>query len=91
MPDIKVTDNWDRARYEISLDGALAGFLTYRRTGDTVTLVHTEVDDEFEGHGLGGKLATARSTTSAPAACTWCPSARSSRSSSVNIRSTTTS
>jgi len=57
MPDIKVADNWDRARYEITLDGALAGFLTYRRTGDTVTLVHTEVDDAFEGHGLGGRLA----------------------------------
>jgi predicted GNAT family acetyltransferase len=57
MPDAKVTDNWDRSRYEITLDGALAGFLTYRRAGDTVTLVHTEIDDAFEGHGLGGTLA----------------------------------
>jgi predicted GNAT family acetyltransferase len=57
MPDIKVSDNWDRARYEITVDGAPAGFLTYLRRGDTVTLVHTEIDDAFEGHGLGGKLA----------------------------------
>jgi predicted GNAT family acetyltransferase len=59
MPDIKVNDNWDRSRYEITLDGALAGFLNYRRTGDTVTLIHTEIDDAFEGHGLGGRLARA--------------------------------
>jgi predicted GNAT family acetyltransferase len=57
MPDIKVSDNWDRARYEISLDGKLAGFVTYRRAGDTIVLVHTEIDDAFEGHGLGGELA----------------------------------
>ena len=57
MPDIQVADNWDRSRYEIVLDGKLAGFSTYRIDGDTITLVHTEIDDAFEGHGLGGKLA----------------------------------
>jgi predicted GNAT family acetyltransferase len=57
MPDIRVSDNWDRARYEILFDGALAGFSTYRRTGDTVVIRHTEIADEFEGHGLGGRLA----------------------------------
>jgi len=57
MPDIQVTDNSDRARYEISLDGKLAGFVTYRLDGETITLVHTEIDDAFEGHGLGHKLA----------------------------------
>ena len=57
MPDIQVNDNRDRARYEISLDGKLAGFVTYRLDGDTITLVHTEIDDAFEGHGLGHKLA----------------------------------
>jgi predicted GNAT family acetyltransferase len=57
MPDIQVADNWDRSRYEIVMDGKLAGFVTYRRQGDTVTLVHTEIDDAFEGHGLGSRLA----------------------------------
>ena len=57
MPDISVTDKPDRDRYEISLDSQLAGFVTYRLDGDTITLVHTEIDDAFEGHGLGGKLA----------------------------------
>jgi predicted GNAT family acetyltransferase len=57
MPDIKVHDNWDRARYEISLDGKLAGFATYQRDGDVITVRHTEIDDAFEGHGLGSQLA----------------------------------
>jgi predicted GNAT family acetyltransferase len=57
MPDIHVNDNWDRSRYEISLDGKLAGFVAYSRQDDTITLIHTEIDDAFEGHGLGSKLA----------------------------------
>jgi predicted GNAT family acetyltransferase len=57
MPDIAVADNWDRARYEIVVDGKLAGFSTYRRNGETITVIHTEIDDVFEGHGLGSKLA----------------------------------
>jgi uncharacterized protein len=57
MPDTRVADNWDRSRYEITVDGALAGFATYRRTGDTVTMIHTEIADEFEGRGLGATLA----------------------------------
>src|SRR5689334_13000662 len=57
MPDIQVVDNWDRSRFEIVVDGKLAGFSTYRIDGDVITVIHTEVSDEFEGHGLGGKLA----------------------------------
>jgi predicted GNAT family acetyltransferase len=57
MPDISVVDNWDRSRYEIVCDGQLAGFSTYRLDGDVITVIHTEIDDAFEGHGLGGKLA----------------------------------
>jgi uncharacterized protein len=57
MPDVRVADNWDRSRYEITVDGALAGFSTYRRKGDTVVIVHTEIADAFAGQGLGGRLA----------------------------------
>jgi predicted GNAT family acetyltransferase len=57
MPDIQVVDHPDRARYEITVDGKLAGFGTYRLDGDTITIRHTEVDDAYEGHGLGSKLA----------------------------------
>jgi predicted GNAT family acetyltransferase len=51
-----VADNPDRLRYEIHVDGALAGFLTYRAQPGGLVLVHTEVADEFEGHGLASQL-----------------------------------
>ena len=47
----------DLARYEIYVDGTLAGFTQYRVTPDAVDFVHTEIDDAYEGHGLGGQLA----------------------------------
>jgi len=52
----QVRDAEDRSRYEISLNGELAGFAEYRRQGDRTEFVHTEVDERFEGHGLGSRL-----------------------------------
>ena len=43
-------------RYEISVDGELAGFVQYRAKPGLIALIHTEVDDRFEGQGLGGRL-----------------------------------
>ncbi len=43
-------------RFEIELDGELAGFLAYREQGGVLDLVHTEVDPRFEGRGVGGQL-----------------------------------
>ena len=56
--DIRVSDNPDQLRYEVHYDGELAGFAEYRVNGDTLELHHTEVDDRFEGKGLGSKLAS---------------------------------
>jgi predicted GNAT family acetyltransferase len=53
---IEVTDNSERERYEITVDGKLAGFVMYRRRPALIALVHTEVDSRFEGQGLGGRL-----------------------------------
>ena len=52
-----VVHNPERSRYEIHVDGAVAGFTQYRDTGDALDFVHTEIDDAYEGHGLGGQLA----------------------------------
>ncbi|WP_434442516.1 GNAT family N-acetyltransferase [Lentzea sp. E54] len=52
-----VTNNEAESRYEIHVDGALAGFLDYRTIGDVVALVHTEVDEAYAGQGLGAQLA----------------------------------
>lgn len=52
-----VINNEADSRYEVHVDGALAGFLEYRVIGDVIALVHTEVGEEYGGQGLGGKLA----------------------------------
>ena len=53
----EITDNPDEKRYEIRSDGELAGFVTYRRRPGRIAFIHTEIDDEFEGQGLGSELA----------------------------------
>jgi uncharacterized protein len=56
---IEVTDNPSAHRYEITADGELAGFVAYRRQPGRIVLRHTEIDDEYEGLGLGSHLARA--------------------------------
>jgi len=56
-PQIVVSDAPEHERFEVRLDGELAGFLVYRSRKGLLALIHTEVEDRFEGHGLGGRLA----------------------------------
>jgi predicted GNAT family acetyltransferase len=53
----EVRDNRDRSRFEILVDGEVAGFADYRLREGRITFTHTEVDDEHEGEGLGSTLA----------------------------------
>jgi predicted GNAT family acetyltransferase len=53
---IAVADNPDENRYEVRVDDELAGFSQYRRRPAGLAFVHTEIDDRFEGQGLGGQL-----------------------------------
>lgn len=53
----EVHDNADARRYEITVDGALAGFAVYVRKGSRTIFTHTEIDSAFEGRGLGSALA----------------------------------
>jgi len=46
-----------RSRFEETVDGSTA-LLTFNRNGKRLVLIHTEVPEELEGHGLGSKLAT---------------------------------
>lgn len=55
----EVTNNTDKSRYEIFLDGKQAGFAEYRLREDRTIFVHTEIDRAFEGKGLGSVLAKA--------------------------------
>lgn len=54
----EVIHNVDKQRYEIHVDGTLAGFTQALEDGDVVTFPHTVVFDEFEGQGLAGQLVT---------------------------------
>ncbi len=53
---IEVADNPAEQRYEIHADGELAGFTKYRERPDRLDFIHTEIDDEYEGQGLGSQL-----------------------------------
>jgi uncharacterized protein len=55
-PTIRVADNPDEQRYEVIVDGALGGFAQYRLLPGRIVFTHTEVDDAYEGHGVGSTL-----------------------------------
>jgi predicted GNAT family acetyltransferase len=55
--NLLVQDNPARRRFEILLDDSLAGFIGYQVESGTLVLVHTEVDSQFEGQGVGSALA----------------------------------
>lgn len=57
MAEPQVVDAPERERYELIVDGDVAGFVTYHREPDTITFLHTEIADDYEGRGLGGTLA----------------------------------
>ena len=48
----------DRSRYELRVDGEVAGQAQYSREGDAIRLTHTEIDPRYEGQGLGSRLAS---------------------------------
>lgn len=52
-----VTDAPARRRYEVTVDGELAGFAEYRDLDGARVFTHTEVFDRFEGQGVGSALA----------------------------------
>jgi uncharacterized protein len=54
--ELKVTDSPEHSRYEITADGELAGFVTYLLDGSVIDFIHTQTDDRFRGHGIGGQL-----------------------------------
>jgi uncharacterized protein len=51
-----VRDNTGQHRFEITVDGELAGFADYHDHAGRRTFTHTEIEDAFEGQGLGSTL-----------------------------------
>jgi len=52
---LPVIHNEAAQRFELLVDGARA-LLTYRRFPDRILLVHTEVPQPFESHGIAARL-----------------------------------
>jgi uncharacterized protein len=57
--DLVIVDNEADRRYEASLSGAPAGLIDYIPQDGWVIFDHTEVFPEFEGKGVGSRLAKA--------------------------------
>ena len=56
--NVTVSDNGERQRFEAVDDsGVVAGFAEYKKRDDVLIFTHTEVDDAFEGRGVGSALA----------------------------------
>jgi predicted GNAT family acetyltransferase len=54
MPNA-VRDNAQRHRFELDADGSVA-FSNYTRSGNTLTIMHTEVPAALNGKGVGSAL-----------------------------------
>lgn len=53
---IDVVDDAEALQYEVTVDGEQVGLIRYTRDGDTITLVHTEVEPKWEGQGIAATL-----------------------------------
>jgi predicted GNAT family acetyltransferase len=76
--DAVVSDNQAESRLEVNAEGELAE-LIYRKNGNRLVLVHTEVPKALGGHGIGGKLVLAaidKAVTSGMTVVPLCPYAR---------------
>jgi hypothetical protein len=52
----EVSTNPNRSRYEIHVDGTLAGFADFEMEGAAMVLPHTVIEPEFGGRGLATTL-----------------------------------
>jgi predicted GNAT family acetyltransferase len=59
LTQAEVVDAPESSRYELRLGGRVIGFVAYRRRNDRIVFTHTEVDESYEGCGLGSRLAEA--------------------------------
>ncbi len=55
--DVTVRENADERRYELMLDGKMAGHAAYRVRDGVTVITHSEIDPAYRGRGLGTELA----------------------------------
>lgn len=57
MQRTTLNDNTRAHRFELLEDDAVVGIVQYSISGNTMTMTHTEVPDEYKGKGYGSELA----------------------------------
>ena len=55
--DINVANDPGAHRYVITVDGVQAGYALYRDESGRRVFLHTQVDGDWSGHGVGSTLA----------------------------------
>jgi predicted GNAT family acetyltransferase len=55
--DISTRDNTAAGRFEILVGDEVAGFAEYSVAHGVATMPHTVIEEAYDGHGLGSKLA----------------------------------
>lgn len=53
---VETSDRSELNRYEIRVDGELAGLAEYRLADGQITFTHTEIEPSRGGQGLGSRL-----------------------------------
>jgi len=53
---ITVENRPELGRYQLSVDGEVAGYSAYEMRGAAVAFMHTEIHERFAGRGLGLQL-----------------------------------
>jgi uncharacterized protein len=53
---VRILDVPGHSRWEVRVDGELAGFAAYRRRPGLIAFTHTLIDPRFEGQGLASRL-----------------------------------
>jgi hypothetical protein len=56
VAEYSVVDNPEAERFEIRAGDQLVGFTLYKRRPGLIAFIHTEVEPEFEGHGVASRL-----------------------------------
>jgi hypothetical protein len=52
-----IRDNAQRHRFELDAGGGQVAYSNYRRAGNVLTVLHTEVPQSLNGRGIGSALA----------------------------------
>lgn len=52
----EVVDRTEAHRYQILADGEVAGYVEYQLSPGEIMFIHTEIDEAYEGKGIGSVL-----------------------------------